>query len=324
MKASKTSPCCTAGRSRGELRAPATPETRPAPPAAHRRDEIVLENAVFGMGDAWTEGYPADGEVPVHPVNLDAYRIDATAVTNTDFAEFVEATGYRTESERYGSSAVFHLLVAADAADVLGEAAGARWWLDIKGADWAHPRGPRSHWTAVPDHPVVQVSWNDAQAYCTWAGRRLPSEAEWEYAARGGLAGARYAWGNTLTPEDVGDRCNIWRGRFPAQHDEGAKFTGTKAVRSFPPNGFGLYEVSGNVWEWCHDWFLPKYYRTSPHDNPPGPKVGRGKVMRGGSYLCHDSYCNRYRVSARSAAPQDSASGNCGFRTVAAVTDTAR
>lgn len=324
MKAGNASPCCAAGRSRGELRAPTVPETRPASPAAHRRDEIVLENAIFGMGDAWTEGYPADGEVPVHQVRLDGYRIDATTVTNTDFAEFVAATGYRTESERYGSSAVFHLLVAANKADVFGEAAGARWWHDIKGADWAHPRGPRSHWTDVPDHPVVHVSWNDAQAYCTWAGRRLPSEAEWEYAARGGLDGARYSWGNTLAPEDIADRCNIWRGRFPDQHDDGANFTGTKPVRSFPPNGFGLYEVSGNVWEWCHDWFLPKYYRTSPHDNPPGPKVGRGKVMRGGSYLCHDSYCNRYRVSARSAAPPDSASGNCGFRTVAALTDTAR
>jgi formylglycine-generating enzyme required for sulfatase activity len=268
------------------------------------------------MGDAFGEGYASDGETPVHEVELPGFRIDATAVTNAMFAAFVEATGYRTEAERYHTSAVFHLLVEANDDDVLGPAAGAPWWLNVRGADWAHPRGTRSHWDQAPDHPVVHVSWHDAQAYCTWAGRRLPTEAEWEYAARGGLAGARYAWGDELTPGGE-HRCNIWQGTFPTLNTEDDGHLGTAPVKSFPANGYGLYEMAGNVWEWCNDWFLPKYYRTSPRENPQGPTIGAGRVMRGGSYLCHESYCNRYRVAARTSNTPDSSSGNCGFRTIA-------
>jgi formylglycine-generating enzyme required for sulfatase activity len=268
------------------------------------------------MGDAFGEGYPLDGESPVHEVELDGFRIDATTVTNQMFAAFVEATGYRTEAEQYGSSAVFHLLVKAPPADVLGPAVGAPWWLNVRGADWAHPAGPSSASSEVPDHPVVHVSWHDAQAYCQWAGRRLPTEAEWEYAARGGLAGARYAWGDELTPGGE-HRCNKWQGTFPTHNTADDGFLGTAPVRTFPANGYGLYEVAGNVWEWCNDWFLPKYYRTSPRQNPQGPTIGAGRVMRGGSYLCHESYCNRYRVAARTSNTPESSSGNCGFRTVA-------
>lgn len=306
-------PCCAPRRSMGASSALDVPESI----VQAKRDDILLPSATFDMGDVWDEGYPADGERPVHTVTLSTYRMDSTAVTNRDYAAFVAATGYRTESERFGSSAVFHLLVEADDCDVLGRMPGAPWWLDVKGADWAHPRGPKSNWENVFDHPAVHLSWLDADVYCTWAGRRLPTEAEWEYAARGGISGARYAWGNELHDADGALRCNIWRGTFPDQHDDGTAFSGTKSVMSFPANGFGLYEMSGNVWEWCQDWYLPKYYRSSPTHDPHGPKVGRGRVMRGGSYLCHDSYCNRYRVAARSAAPPDSASGNCGFRTVA-------
>ncbi|WP_286140412.1 formylglycine-generating enzyme family protein [Arthrobacter sp. Rue61a] len=274
----------------------------------------------FQMGDAFGEGYPEDGESPVHLVTLDAFRIDATAVTNNMFGTFVQATGYRTEAEQYGSSAVFHLLSTANHDDVLGTAAGAPWWLNVRGADWAHPTGPASDFREFLDHPVVHVSYNDALAYCSWAGRRLPSEAEWEYAARGGLESKRYAWGNELMPGGE-HRCNIWQGTFPTANTLKDGHLGTSPVRSFPCNGYGLYEMAGNVWEWCADWFLPKYYRNSPVNNPKGPTIGAGRVMRGGSYLCHDSYCNRYRVAARTSNTPDSSSGNCGFRTVALPTD---
>lgn len=285
-----------------------------ASPALH--EDVLIPGGVFAMGDAFCEGYPADGETPVHDVRLEAFRIDATAVTNRMFAAFVEDSGYRTEAEQYGTSAVFHLLVRAPAGEILGAAAGAPWWLNVRGADWAHPAGPDSHWSTTPEHPVVHVSHHDALAYCAWAGRRLPTEAEWEYAARGGLAGKRYAWGDELTP-DGEHRCNIWQGTFPTLNTEEDGHVGTAPVKSFPPNGYGLYEVAGNVWEWCADWFLPKYYRNSPAHNPRGPTIGAGRVMRGGSYLCHDSYCNRYRVAARTSNTPDSSSGNCGFRTVA-------
>lgn len=282
----------------------------------HLHEEVALPGGTFTMGDSFNEGYENDGETPVHSVTIQGFRIDVTAVTNRMFSAFVEDTGYRTEAEQYGTSAVFHLLVKAEKKAVLGTAAGAPWWLNVRGADWAHPGGPASHWAETPDHPVVHVSHNDALAYCRWAGRRLPTEAEWEYAARGGLSRKRYAWGDELTP-DGEHRCNIWQGTFPGANTADDGYIGTAPVKSFPPNAYGLYEVAGNVWEWCNDWFLPKYYRTSPATDPQGPTIGRGRVMRGGSYLCHDSYCNRYRVAARTFNTPDSSSGNCGFRTAA-------
>lgn len=285
-------------------------------PVAATHQDVRIPAGTFLMGDHFAEGYEYDGEVPVHPVELDAFRIDVTTVTNAQFAAFVDATGYRTESEAFGFSAVFHLATRAAPADIEGAATGTPWWHVVRGADWAHPAGPRSSWQDIPDHPVVQVSWNDAVAYCRWAGRRLPTEAEWEYAARGGLTGQRYPWGNDLQP-DGEHRCNIWQGEFPVRNTMDDGYLTTAPARHFPSNGYGLYQTSGNVWEWCADWFLPKYYRNSPPTNPQGPKVGRGRVMRGGSHLCHESYCNRYRVAARSANTPDSASGNIGFRTVA-------
>ncbi|WP_425256381.1 formylglycine-generating enzyme family protein [Pseudarthrobacter sp. J47] len=278
---------------------------------------VEIPAGTFTMGDAFAEGYPADGETPVHEVRLGGFLMDVTTVTNAMYAAFVETTGYRTEAEEYGSSAVFHLLSTAAGPDILGAASRAPWWLNIRGADWAHPTGPNSHWRDVPNHPAVHVSHNDALAYCRWAGRRLPTEAEWEYAARGGLEGRRYAWGDDLTP-DGEHRCNIWQGAFPAANTVDDGHLGTAPVRAYPPNGYGLYEMAGNVWEWCADWFLPKYYRNSPTNNPQGPTIGAGRVMRGGSYLCHDSYCNRYRVAARTSNTPESSSGNLGFRTVAA------
>lgn len=279
-------------------------------------DEVLIPSGAFLMGDHFGEGYPADGESPVHKVKLEEFSIDTTAVSNAMFAAFTAASGFRTEAERYGTSAVFHLLLQAPKQDIVGEATGAPWWLNVRGADWAHPAGRSSSWEDIPDHPVVQVSFFDALAYCAWAGRSLPTEAQWEKAARGGLIGKRFAWGDELIPAGE-HRSNIWQGRFPTRNTCDDGFVGTAPVKSFATNGFGLYQMAGNVWEWCADWFLPKYYAHSPQENPQGPTFGTGRVMRGGSYLCHDSYCNRYRVAARSSNTPESSSGNCGFRTVA-------
>ncbi|WP_236717955.1 formylglycine-generating enzyme family protein [Actinoplanes sp. TFC3] len=265
----------------------------------------------FVMGDAGDDGVRPDGETPLHPVRIDGFSIDATTVTVADFRAFTEATGYRTEAEQYGWSAVFHLAVS-DPDQVAGQMAGTPWWLGVTGADWAHPDGPSS--TALDDHPVVHVSWNDAQAYCTWAGRRLPTEAEWEGAARGGRESQRYPWGDELPAEW---NCNIWQGEFPVGNTAEDGWLTTAPARSYKPNDYGLYQPIGNVWEWCADWFSPAYYAQSPVDNPQGPALGAARVIRGGSYLCHDSYCNRYRCAARSSNTPDSSTGNTGFRTIA-------
>jgi sulfatase modifying factor 1 len=283
-----------------------------ASPPIH--DEVALPGGEFAMGDAFDEGYPADGETPVHRVSVPPLLIDSAAVTVAQFAAFVDATGWTTEAERQGSSAVFHTAVAAQPGDVLGASPSALWWLEVRGASWRRPYGPRSDVSDLADHPVVHVSWDDALAYCDWGGRRLPTEAEWEYAARGGLTRRRFAWGDEISP-DGRWRCNIWQGRFPVQNTGEDGWVTTAPVSSYPPNGFGLYEVAGNVWEWCSDWFSAGYYRQSPVQSPAGPPSGERRVIRGGSYLCHASYCYRYRAAARMANTPDSSAGNCGFRT---------
>ena len=308
------SSCCTPGAGAPLTLAPRVPAA-PGPVAAGRstRGQIRLAGGEFAMGDAFGEGYPADGETPVHPVRLPPFHIDETAVTNAQFAAFVKATGHVTDAERYGSSAVFHLVVAAPSADVLGSAAGTPWWINVRDACWRRPEGARSGIAERQNHPVVHVSWNDAAAYARWAGKRLPTEAEWEYAARGGLAGRRYAWGDELTPGGRW-RCNIWQGEFPHHNTAEDGHATTAPVKAYRPNGYGLWNTAGNVWEWCADWFSPSYYAESPPADPKGPAAGETRVLRGGSYLCHDSYCNRYRVAARSSNTPDSSSGNLGFR----------
>lgn len=271
----------------------------------------------FWMGDHQGDGLSSDGEGPVHQVTVSPFTIDTTSVTNAAFLRFVKDTGYVTEAEHFGYSAVFHLALAAAPDDILGHPSSTPWWLGVRGASWRHPEGRRSTLEGREDHPVVHVSWNDAQAYCAWAGRRLPTEAEWEFASRGGLESARFPWGDELMKPDGSWRVNIWQGRFPVSNTEEDGYFTTAPVRTFEPNGFGLWQTVGNVWEWCSDWFSPTYYRTGDATNPQGPLDGEARVLRGGSYLCHDSYCYRYRNSARSSNTPDSSMGNAGFRTVA-------
>jgi len=250
------------------------------------------------MGSDDALAYPQDGEGPVRPVALEAFGIAPTAVTNAEFAGFADATGYVTEAERFGWSFVFAGLLPDDF-PATAAMLGAEWWRQVFGAAWRRPEGPHSSLEGREDHPVVHVSWNDAQAFCAWAGTRLPSEAEWEYAARGGLERQPFPWGAELEPGGE-HRMNVWQGDFPERNTCADGFYGTCPVDAFPPNGHGVHNATGNVWEWCADAFDP----TAPTH----------RVARGGSYLCHASYCRRYRVSARNALTPDSSSGNVGFR----------
>ncbi|MEU2199882.1 formylglycine-generating enzyme family protein [Isoptericola sp. NPDC019482] len=309
--------CGTPGRSAFlSIGTGAPQEVPPAAGGRHSIEQALVPAGTFTMGDSSGDQNPADGETPRHEVTLGAFEIDATSVTNADFARFVDDTGYRTEAETFGFSAVFHLAVAAPEDDVLGQPPGTPWWFGVRGADWRHPGGSRSDLDGLGDHPVTHVSWNDAVAYCSWAGRRLPTEAEWEYAARGGIDGAKYPWGDAEVDEG-GWRANIWQGTFPRENTLEDGWLTTAPVRSFAPNGYGLWQPVGNVWEWCQDWFDPRAYQRGPVTAPAGPGRGTARVLRGGSYLCHISYCNRYRNSARSQNTPDSSMGNAGFRTVA-------
>jgi formylglycine-generating enzyme required for sulfatase activity len=278
---------------------------------------VKVDGGSFLMGTDIKEGFQRDGEGPVREVTLDPFFIDAYPVTNSQFAEFAKATDYQTESELLGWSFVFQGHIPPERYDELVEATvpGANWWCKVGNANWQRPEGPDSNIENRPNHPVVHVSWNDAVEYCRWAGKRLPTEAEWEYAARGGLEQKLYPWGDDLTP---GGRhlCNIWQGEFPVSDLAEDGYSAPAPVDSFPPNGYGLYTITGNAWEWCHDWFHPTYHVSATRTNPVGPLEGSAKVMKGGSYLCHKSYCNRYRVAARTSNTPDSATTNISFRCV--------
>lgn len=311
--------CCAVGRDAVNLaaRPPATPRTV-APsdgplgrdPRARSDARVRLPGGIFRMGtDA--PSFPHDGEGPVRRVRVPPFAIDACAVRVARFAAFVDATGYVTDAERFGWSFVFHAFVPPNTR-VGGVPAGAPWWRQVFGATWRTPEGPESDVADRMDHPVVHVSWNDATAFAEWAGGRLPSEAEWEYAARGGLDQAIFPWGDELEPGGE-HRCNVWQGSFPDRDEAADGHSGTAPVDAYAPNGFGLYGVVGNVWEWCADRFSASH-RRGALDDPRGPEEGPGRVMKGGSYLCHASYCNRYRVAARTFASEDDALGHVGFR----------
>ena len=267
---------------------------------------VLLPGGPFLMGSDDHESYPEDGEGPVRMVALAPYWMDATTVTNERFGAFVRATGYVTAAERFGWSFVFGGLLPDDFPPTRA-VASAPWWRQVEGSDWSHPEGPQSSVAERPDHPVVHVSWDDAAAFAAWEGKRLPTEAEWEHAARGGLVQRRYPWGDEREPGGE-HRMNVWQGSFPADNSAADGWVGTAPVDAYPPNGYGLHNMTGNVWEWCADWFAPD------HAGPAGPPTGTNRVMRGGSYLCHDSYCRRYRVAARSGNAPDSSTGNIGLR----------
>lgn len=276
---------------------------------------IGLPGGTFLMGTDTLAGFPQDGEGPVRPIALDAFALDTYPVTNDYFRSFIEATGHRTEAERFGWSFVFrgHIPSARFRQLVEDTVAAAPWWCKVPGAKWNTPEGPGSNLAGRGNHPVVHVSWNDCAAFAQWCGKRLPTEAEWEYAARGGLEQKLYPWGDKLRP-DGKHLCNIWQGEFPIHDTAEDGYAGTCPVDAFPPNGFGLYSMTGNVWEWCADWFDAEFHRTGDRNSPTGPPSGITRVMKGGSFLCHKSYCNRYRVAARTSNTPDSSTSNIGFR----------
>ena len=289
--------------------------------SSHESREEMLSRMIarpggsFLMGTDNPEGFPQDGEGPIREVIVKPFQIDRNPVTNEIFAKFISATGYKTEAERFGWSFVFWSHIPEDRFEELVEdtVAAAPWWCKVSGVAWNTPEGPGSNIDGREKHPVIQVSWNDAQAFCAWSGQRLPTEAEWEYAARGGLVQKIHPWGDKLRPDNQ-HRMNIWQGTFPSEDTGDDGYTGTCPVDAFPPNDFGLYSVTGNTWEWCADWFDPTFHVTASRDNPQGPPDGVARVMKGGSFLCHRSYCNRYRVAARSSNTPDSAGSNIGFR----------
>jgi len=275
---------------------------------------VLLEGGEFVMGNTGPWAYPGDGEGPLRRVRVDAFRIDRHAVSNAEFAAFVEESGHVTEAERFGWSFVFAGLLPDDFPPTRG-VAHAPWWRQVEGADWRRPEGPQSDLDGRIDHPVVHVSWNDAHAFCDWTGKRLPTEAEWEYAARGGLEGKVFPWGDELEPGGE-HRMNVWQGAFPAENTCADGFYGTCPVDAYPANGSGLHNMTGNVWEWCADWYSPDFHTRDRRTNPQGPARGTNRSTRGGSYLCHHSYCRRYRVAARNSLQPDSTTGNTGFRCV--------
>ena len=278
---------------------------------------VAIPGGIFEMG-ARKSRFAADLDAPRRKVKLSPFLISATSVTNAEYARFTEATGYRTVAEREGWSFVFHLLLQ-DAAAWPVSPPGLPWWRRVDGACWSSPEGPGSDIGGREDHPAVHIAWYDALAYCQWSGLQLPSEAQWERAARGGRARRKFPWGDETMPGGA-HAMNIFQGHFPTRNTAEDGWPGTAPVRAFAPNDYGLYNMTGNVWEWTADRFgpLPQGNRLPPldpvndDDNP-----GAARAQRGGSYLCHDSYCDRYHVHSRTRNDPDSSTGNCGFRVAA-------
>jgi formylglycine-generating enzyme required for sulfatase activity len=302
---------------------------------------VWIPGGAFSMG---ADNHKADkDEYPKHQVSLDGFWIDITEVTNVQFAEFVKATGYITTAEMKPnweeikkqvplgtpkpdeSLLVAASLVFKSTLSSVNLNDYSQWWEWKEGANWQHPQGPESNIIGKENYPVVQVSWDDVQAYCQWAGKRLPTEAEWEFAARGGLENNVYSWGNEKI-NDNKPQCNYFQGNFPYNNLIKDGFERLAPVKSFPPNGYGLYDMAGNVWEWCNDRYNSNYYASLKgiSNNPqgaeksydPDEKYSLKRVIRGGSFLCNESYCSGYRVSRRMKSSYDTGLENVGFRCV--------
>ncbi|MCM5663129.1 formylglycine-generating enzyme family protein [Galbibacter mesophilus] len=325
----------------------------PAPLITEKpKDVATPEGMVWIPGGNFTQGardndkFALNQEKPAHPVRVDGFFMDETEVTNDEYAKFVEETGYVTVAERKieweeikkqvppGTPKPHDSLLQPGSLvfkktknSVPNLYDFSQWWEWKIGADWKHPKGPGSSIEGMGDYPVVHIAYEDAIAYCEWAGRRLPTEAEWEWAAHGGSKNSMYAWGDDVNK--LNDQANTWDGEFPTRNDEKDGFENKAPVKSFPPNSYGLYEMSGNVWEWTQDWFNINYYKelleqgevTNPQGatkwyNPNTP-LSQERVIKGGSFLCSDSYCASYRISARMATSLDSGQEHLGFRTVA-------
>ncbi len=302
----------------------------------HGDDMVGVPGGMFRIGS--DRHYPE--ESPAHHVTVAGFRIDRHPVANRQFRKFVKATGHVTVAEippdpRDYPGALPHMLYAGSLvftppAHSVDLRDWSRWWVFLKGADWRHPYGPKSSIVGLESHPVVHVAFADALAYAQWADKDRPTEAEWEFAARGGLDGAEFAWGDEFTP-DGKHMANTWQGEFPRQNLALDGFARTSPVTAFPPNGYGLYDMIGNVWEWTIDWYSPRHSADMPKaccipENPRGgPEVSSydprqpdikipRKVLKGGSHLCAPNYCRRYRPAARHAEPVDTSTSHVGFR----------
>jgi formylglycine-generating enzyme len=312
------------------------------PPAAPP-GMVWVPGGEFTMGTDSDLGWP--DEKPAHRVRVNGFWMDETDVTNAQFRAFVEATGYVTTAEKPvdveeilrqsppgtppppKEKLVPGSLVFTPTQGPVSLKDFSQWWKWTPGANWKHPEGPTSNLDGKDDHPVVHVSWDDAVAYAKWAGKRLPTEAEWEFAARGGLEGKPYVWGDD-TPTDTAIHANIWQGQFPYNNTAADGYERTSPVKAFQPNGYGLYDMSGNVWQWCSDWYQRDLFRQRAGRkvivNPTGPTQTHDparpftpqRVQKGGSFLCNDSYCSRYRPSARHGCSPDTGMSHVGFRCV--------
>ena len=295
---------------------------------------VWIPGGTFWMG---CETCNMPDALPMHPVTLDGYWMDKTPVTNAEFEKFVKATGYKTVAEKRPDPKDFpgvpeeNLVPGCSVFSPPDHDVSLdnhlQWWRYVPGANWLHPDGPNSNIKGKEKHPVVHIAWEDAAAYAKWAGKRLPTEAEYEFAARGGLDRKLYAWGDELKPNGKW-ASNIWQGNFPVQNTGEDGYVRTSPVSAFPSNGFGLYDMGGNVWQWCSDWYRPDYYEkisgSNPIKNPGGPDDSFDpmepgipkKVLRGGSFLCSDQYCVRYLVGSRGKGATDSGASNIGIRCV--------